>query len=53
MTQQERLRREHQKRMKAQAMERGINLSDEPPPRGSGMGSGGGGMESGNGGQGY
>lgn len=40
----ERIRKEHHERMKERAKARGVTLPDDPPVRGSGMGSGGGGM---------
>lgn len=45
----EQIRKEHHERMKERAKERGVTLPDEPPARGSRMGSGGGGMGSGGG----
>lgn len=47
----ERIRKEHHEQMKARAMERGVNLPDEPPARGSGMNRDGG-MGPGGGGRG-
>ncbi|MDD5299750.1 MAG: hypothetical protein PHD65_04560 [Gallionella sp.] len=38
----EQIRKEHHERMKERAKERGVTLSDEPPARGGGMGSGAG-----------
>lgn len=52
----EQIRKEHHERMKARAKERGENIPDEPPARGSrmdsegGRGSGKGGMRQGGGG---
>jgi len=40
----EQIRKEHRERMEQRAKERGVTLPDEPPARGSGMGSGRGGM---------
>ena len=40
----EQIRKEHHERMKERAAERGINLTEEPPARGRGMGPGGGQM---------
>jgi hypothetical protein len=48
----EQIRKEHHERMKERAKERGVTLPDEPPARGSRMGSGGSGMGSGSGGMG-
>lgn len=36
----EQIRKEHHERMKKRAMERGVTIPDEPPPRGGGMGMG-------------
>ena len=38
----EQIRKEHHERMEERAKERGVTLSDEPPARGGGMGSGAG-----------
>ncbi len=48
----EQIRKEHHERMQERAKERGVALPDEPPARGSRMGSGKGGMGSGGGGMG-
>ncbi len=51
----ERIRAEHHERMRARAKERGVQIPDEPPPKGGGMGPGkgmgpgAGGMRSGGG----
>lgn len=45
----EQIRKEHHESMKERAKERGVALPDNPPARGSGMGSGGGGMGAGGG----
>ena len=48
----ERIRKEHQERMKVLAKEQGVTIPDEPPVRGGGMMGPGGGMGPGSGGMG-
>lgn len=48
----EQIRKDHHERMKDRARERGVTVPDEPPAKGSGMGSGGGRMGQGGGGMG-